>query len=141
MPFTPEHLFKAFADVQLTKRIGLDLNLVAAGGSYARGNENNLHEPDGTYYLGEGAIDGYAVVNLGGRFSVTGKIQIIGQVNNLFDQEYATGAQLGLTGFTTSGTFIARPLPPINGEFPLRHTTFVAPGAPLRSWIGLRVRF
>ena len=28
-----------------------------------------------------------------------------------------------------------------NGEFPLRHTTFLAPGAPLRGWVGLQVRF
>ena len=141
LPFTPEHLFKVFADVQVTRRLSLDVNLIAAGGSYARGNENNEHDPDGTYYLGEGSVDGYAIVNLGGRFALTEKIQVIGQVNNLFDQDYATGAQLGPAGFTTSGTFIARPLPAVDGEFPLRHTTFLAPGAPLRGWIGLRVRF
>jgi outer membrane receptor protein involved in Fe transport len=141
LPFTPEHLFKAFADVQIIPRLSLDLNLIAAGGSYARGNENNEHEPDGTYYLGEGFVEGYAILNLGGRFALTEKIQVIGQVNNLFDREYATGAQLGPAGFTADGTFIARPLPAVDGEFPLRHTTFLAAGAPLRGWIGLRVRF
>ena len=49
----------------------VDLDLVASGGSYARGNENNLHEPDGTYYLGDGTVDGYAIVNLGARFALT----------------------------------------------------------------------
>jgi hypothetical protein len=52
-----------------------------------------------------------------------------------------TAAQLGAFGFTDTGAFIARPLPPVNGEFPVRQTTFFAPGAPIRMWIGTRVRF
>ena len=68
-------------------------------------------------------------------------LQIIGQVNNLFDKRYYTGAQLGPLGFTDQETFIARPLPPINGEFPVRHSTFYAPGAPIRGWIGTRLSF
>ena len=111
------------------------------GSSFARGNENNRHEPDGTYYLGEGTADGYAIVNLGGRYALTSRLQIIAQVNNLFDREYATGAQLGPAGFTEAGTFIARPLPAINGEFPVRHSTFLAVGAPRRGWIGARLGF
>ena len=73
--------------------------------------------------------------------TVTPRLQVIAQVNNLFDQEYATGAQLGPAGLTETGTFIARPLPAINGEFPVRHTTFLAVGAPRRAWIGARLRF
>jgi outer membrane receptor protein involved in Fe transport len=117
------------------------VNIISAGSSFARGNENNLHEPDGTYYLGEGTADSYAIVNLGGRFALTSRLQLIAQVDNLFDQEYATGAQLGPAGFTDAGTFIARPLPAINGEFPVRHTTFLAVGAPRRGWFGVRLRF
>jgi outer membrane receptor protein involved in Fe transport len=141
LPFTPRHTFKAFADVEITSRVGLDLNVISAGSSFARGNENNQHEPDGTYYLGEGSVDGYAIVNLGGRVALTSQLQLIAQVNNLFDQEYATGAQLGPSGFTENGTFIARPLPAIGGEFPIRHTTFLAVGAPRRAWVGARFRF
>jgi outer membrane receptor protein involved in Fe transport len=141
MPFIPKHLFKAFVDVQATSRLGVDVNVIAAGSSFARGNENNLHEPDGTYYLGEGTADGYANVNLGGRYALTSWLQVVGQVNNVFDTEYSTGAQLGPAGFTEDGNFIARPLPPIDGEFPIRHTTFLAAGAPRRAWIGARLRF
>ncbi|MCM3881123.1 MAG: TonB-dependent receptor, partial [Vicinamibacterales bacterium] len=141
LPFIPEHLFKVFGDVQLTKRFSLDADLVVSGGSYARGNENNLHEPDGTYYFGEGTVDGYAVVNLGARYSLTSHLDFIGQVNNLFDTEYASGAQLGPSGFTESGNFVARSLPAINGQFPVPQTTFLAAGAPVRAWIGVRVRF
>lgn len=141
LPFIPQHMLKAFAEVRVTDKLGVDVNLISAGSSFARGNENNRHEPDGTYYLGEGAADGYAIFNLGARYAVTPRLQVIAQVNNLFDQEYATGAQLGPAGFTESGTFIARPLPAINGEFPVRHTTFLAVGAPRRAWIGARLRF
>jgi outer membrane receptor protein involved in Fe transport len=140
MPMIPRHLFKAFADVQVTNRLTMDVNLIASSSIYARGNENNLHEPDGTYYLGDGTADGYAVFNLGARYALSDRFQLIGQINNLFDQEYASSAQLGVVGFTEAGSFLARPFPPVNGEFPLAHSTFVGPGAPRRAWIGLRFR-
>jgi outer membrane receptor protein involved in Fe transport len=141
MPLVPRHLFKASADAEVTTRLGVDVNLIASSGVYARGNENNDHEPDDLYYLGLGSTDAYAVLNLGARYRVTKWLQVVGQVNNLFDRQYTTSAQLGPTGFTSGGTFIARPLPAVDGEFPVRQTTFLAPGAPLRAWVGLRARF
>jgi outer membrane receptor protein involved in Fe transport len=141
LPLVPRHLLKVFSDMQLTRRLALNVNVVATGGSFARGNENNQHEPDDVYYLGEGAVDGYAVVNLGGRFALTNHLEIIGQLNNLFDRQYFTAAQLGPAGITAAGTFQARPFPAVNGEFPLQRTTFVAPGAPVRAWVGARAKF
>ena len=140
MPMMPRHLFKAFADVQVTNRLTLDVNLIASSNISARGNENGLHEPDGTYYLGDGTVDGYAMFTLGGRYTLSRHLQLIGEIDNLFNQEYATSAQLGASGFTETGTFIAHPFPPVNGEFPLAHSTFVGPGAPRRAWIALRFR-
>jgi outer membrane receptor protein involved in Fe transport len=141
MPFIPRHMIKVFADVQITSALAVNGDVAGFSSSFARGNENNLHEPDGTYYLGEGTSPGYAVVNLGARYSVTRWLQVIGQINNLFDRKYYTGAQLGPLGFTDTGAYIARPLPAINGEFPVRHSTFYAPGAPIRGWIGTRLTF
>ena len=141
LPFMPEHMFKAFAELQLTARLGIDVNLITAGSSVARGNENNRHQPDGTYYLGDGKAAGYGIVNLGARVELTSRLQLTAQVNNLFDREYTTGAQLGAVAFTEAGTFIARPLPAIDGQFPVRHSTFFAAGAPRRGWAGLRLRF
>jgi len=141
IPLTPQHMLKAFADVPITKRLGLDLDLVAVTGSFARGNENNRHEPDGSYYLGPGATAGYGVVNLGARYQLQPWMQLVSQINNLFNRDYVTAAQLGSTGFTDSGSFVARPLPAINGAFPVRHATFFAPGAPIRIWAGTRIRF
>ena len=141
IPFIPAHTLKAYADIQVTSRFSLDVNLIAVSSSFARGNENNRHEPDGEYYLGPGEAPGYAIVNLGGTYRLTRWLQAIAQVNNLFDRRYYTAGQLGPLAFTDTGAFIARPFPVVDGEFPVRHSTFFAPGAPLRMWAGARVTF
>ncbi len=141
MPLVPQHMAKVFGDVQVSSRVNLHVNLIGAGSSYARGNENNRHEPDGTYYLGDGSVGGYAVVNLGLRISLARRIDFVGQLNNVLNRDYATAALLGPTGITSAGTFVARPFPAVDGEFPLTHSTFLAPGAPFRAWGGIRARF
>ena len=98
-------------------------------------------EPDGTYYLGPGSSDKYAVVNLGAGYQVRPWLQLLAQINNLFDRQYATASQLGPVGFTSDGSFIARPFPAVNGQFPIRQATFLAPGAPIRMWFGTRFTF
>lgn len=139
LPLIPRHVIKAFGDLRIRSNVFVDLGLVSVSGSYARGNENNAHQPDGTYYLASGATPGYAVVNVGARYQVTPRVGILLQVNNLFDRHYATASQLGVTGFTDARTFSARPFPAVGGEFPLRHGTFVAPGAPAAFWVGARL--
>lgn len=141
IPLIPRHMAKVFADVRAGTRLTLHANVVSTSGSFARGNENNAHEADAAYYLGDGTTDGYAVLNLGGRFDLSRRIELIGQVNNVLDIRYTTAAQLGPTGITPAGTFVARPFAAVNGEFPLYRSTFVAPGAPRRAWAGARVRF
>jgi outer membrane receptor protein involved in Fe transport len=141
MPLIPQHMAKVFGDLQLTPRLSVHANLIGVGSSYGRGNENNEHDADGVYYFGEGTVDGYAVINLGVRVNVTRRVDVIGQLNNVFNTEYSTASQLGPTGITPGGAYIARPFPAVNGEFPLYRSTFVAPGAPFRAWGGIRVRF
>jgi outer membrane receptor protein involved in Fe transport len=138
IPLIPRHTFKAYADVQATPKLSIDLNLVSASDSIARGNENNLHQPDGSYYLGPGSSPAYAVVNAGARYRLARRLQLVGQVNNVFDHHYYSAAQLGPTALTGAGTFIARPLPAVNGQFPVVQSTFYAPGAPTTFWLGLR---
>ena len=127
--------------LQATSRFSLHLDLLAMGRSYARGNENNRAQADGLYYLGPGVSPGYALLNLGGRFHVNRRVQLFAQLNNLLDRRYYTGAQLGPTGFTANGSFVARPFPTVNGEYPVQHATFYAPGAPRTVWGGLRFTF
>ena len=113
---------------------------MASSRSYARGNENNRHQADGLYYLGPGTSPGYAVVNLGARYPVSRRLELFARINNLFDRHYYTAAQLGPTGFTDTGTFIARPFPSVGGDYPIVHATFYAPGAPRGAWGGARIK-
>ena len=70
IPLTPHHLLKAYADYQPIAKLNIDLDFRAVSRSFARGNENNLYQPDGTYYLGQGSSPGYGVVNLSARYQV-----------------------------------------------------------------------
>ena len=64
------------------------------------------------------------------------------QITNLFDRKYYTAGQLGANGFTSTGSFIARPLPAnANGDFPVPQATLYTPGAPRTAWVGLRYTF
>jgi outer membrane receptor protein involved in Fe transport len=141
MPLIPSHMGKAFAVLQASSKASIDLGLIAVSSAYARGNENNRSQGDGLYYVGPGTSPGYAVINLGGRYRVQKRVELFVQVDNLLDRRYYSAAQLGPTGFTNAGTFLARPLPAVNGEFPLIHSVFYAPGAPRRAWAGLCFKF
>jgi outer membrane receptor protein involved in Fe transport len=141
MPLISRHMAKAFADVAVTSKLSLDIDLIAASGMYARGNENNLSQVVSPYYLGPGTTPGYGIVNIGGRYQINKWLQLLAQLNNVFDTHYYTAAQLQPTGFTATGTFIARPFPAVNGDFPLQQAAFYAPGAPITYWVGTRVKF
>ena len=142
IPLTPRHMLKLFADWQLGQQWSVGADLTAIGGSLARGNENGRHEPDGTYYLGSGRSGGYAVLNLSIDYKPTAALKLFAQVNNLFDRRYSTAAQLGAAAFDANGNFVARPFPAnAEGDRPLVHSTFYAPGAPRTVWVGLRWQF
>ena len=76
---------------------------MSASGSIARGNENNAHQPDGTYYLGPGARPRTPSSTLGARYRLTRWLQLVAQVNNIFDHHYYSAAQLGPTVLTARG--------------------------------------
>ncbi len=125
----------------VTGKLSVDVDLVASSGAYARGNENNESQPDGTYYLGPGSTAAYGIVNLGVRYDLTKRLQVIARVNNIFDARYFTAAQLQATGFTGTGSYVARPFPAVDGEYPVQQATFYSPGAPASFWIGTRIKF
>ena len=141
IPLVPRQSLKAYTDLRLTKKLTVDAGMVAISSSFARGNENNLHQEDGHYYLGPGTSPGYAVMNIGVRYRLIRQVQLFAQINNLADRHYFTAAQLGATGFTDQETFIARPFPAVSGNYPIVHSVFYAPGAPRTVWGGLRFSF
>jgi outer membrane receptor protein involved in Fe transport len=98
------------------------------------------------YYLGPGITPGYAVINLAAHYDLTRHLQLGVQADNLFDRHYYTAGQIENTPYTSSGTLIFRPFPmyttgPQAGNYPLQNATFLAPGAPLRAWVYLRLKF
>ena len=138
-----------FSDLSAGSQPGLNVltfdraGNVYVSGSFARGNENNAHEPVGVYYLGPGASPGYAVLNFGAHVRPVRRVLVFAEITNLLDRKYYTASQLAATGFTNTGTFNSRPFaaPVIDGERPLVHATFYAPGAPRMVWLGVRVVF
>ncbi len=146
IPLVPKQTGKAYLNWQPTPKLVLNLNLLAASSAYARGNENNAYKADGKYYQGPGISPGYAVVNFRAHYDLTRRFQLAVQLDNLFDRHYYTAAQLGNTGLTAAGTFVARQFAaygagPQSGNYPIQSVTFFAPGAPRRAWAELRVRF
>jgi outer membrane receptor protein involved in Fe transport len=141
IPLTPRHMLKTYADIRASKKLSIDVSLNAISSSLARGNENNAHEADGVYYLGPGRTGGYSVMGLAGRYQLRQHVELFAQVNNLLNHRYYTAGQLGATGLTAQATFLARPFPAVAGQFPLLNATFLAPGAPIGAWGGIRIAF
>ncbi len=142
IPLIPRQTFKAGLSLDLNAQWAFDLDAVAVSGAWARGNENNEHAPDGNISFGPGRSAGYAVFNLGGSYTPSKGLRFFARINNLLDRRYATAAQLGSTGFDANGHFAARPFPAnADGDYPLRGSTFFAPGAPRSFSVGLRYAF
>jgi outer membrane receptor protein involved in Fe transport len=97
------------------------------------------------HYLGSGQSPGYGVVNLGSRYRFGSHYELFAQINNLLNRHYYTGGQLASTPYDDSGNFTARPFGSIQFDgdtvYPVRTTTFLAPGAPITVFGGLKVTF
>lgn len=136
LPLMPHHVFKARAEWHVTPAWSAELGVIAVSAATARGNENGMHRPDGIRFLGGGETAGHAVCDFGTTFQATPRLRIGAQVDNLFDRRYATAAQLGVTGFTADGTFMAP-----RGDAGPVHATFYAPGAPRTIRVTVRYAF
>ena len=142
IPLLPRRLLKLYADWTPTARWRVGLDMSAASGTSLRGNENGQNTPDGVFYTGPGRSAGYGVLNLGVDYRPTPGIKLFLQVTNLLDRRYTTGGQLGINGFTTNGTYIARALPQdANGNYPVSRATLLSSGAPRTAWVGVRYTF
>jgi outer membrane receptor protein involved in Fe transport len=141
LPLIPTHTFKARADWQATPAWLVGLGMLVVSSSNARGNENGQHQADGSFFVGAGKSPGYAIFDLSTKYRSTPRLSFFAQINNLFDRKYATASQLGVTGFTANGNFIARPFSAIGDNSTLVGSTFLAPGAPRTAWAGMRYEF
>jgi outer membrane receptor protein involved in Fe transport len=142
IPQVPQHMMKLYSDYHPLRKLSVsaDFNLISS--SYVKGNENNLHQATGPYYLGSGKSPGYGVVNLGARYSFSSHYELFAEINNLLDRHYYTTGQLSTSPYDDGGNFIGRPFAPYaSGDYPLRNTTYYSPGAPFTVFGGLKVSF
>ncbi len=121
IPGVPAHSLRLEAEYK-GERLSLGANLVAIGGQYARGDENNQDA--------NGKLPGYCVVNLDGRYRLTSAWEVFGEIRNLFDQRYDGSGVLGENFFRgAGGTFDATSVAP---------EQFRSPGVPIGVWVGVR---
>ena len=143
IPQVPRNIFKLYGQYSPSSKLIVVMDVLAVGTSFARGNENNLDQPDGVFYLGPGKAAGYGIGNIGARYQMTKRIQLFVQMNNLLDKHYSTGAQLGTTPFDDSDRFVAQPFGTPYGDdpdsVPVRSSSFQAPGTPFNIYGGLKI--
>jgi len=130
IPGIPRHHLNAAANYDLTEKITVGAGAVAASRQFARGNENNQHQPDGVNFLGPGEIPGYAILNLNLDYKLDRGWRLFAKLSNVFDRRYATAGALQQNFFP--GGNLAAPGAQVN-------ETFYAPGAPRALWIGIQL--
>ena len=142
IPQVPQHMLKLYSDYHPLRKLSIsaDFNLISS--SYVKGNENNLHQATGLYYLGSGKSPGYGIVNLGSRYRLSSHYELFAEINNLLNRHYYTAGQLSDSPYDNNGNFISRPFTAYpSGDYPLRNTTYLSPGAPFTAFGGLKVTF
>jgi len=143
IPLIPRQVFKTWAQWDVTRQLAVDADVQYTGWSYARGNENNAHQPDGVYFLGPGYSGGFLVANLGIEFRPLERLKLFLQIDNLLDRRYANAALLGTSSFTASGSFVSFPFGRVAGQDEQMQVagTFLSPGAPRSFFGGVRYEF
>jgi outer membrane receptor protein involved in Fe transport len=148
---TPRNIFKLYANYQISNNFNVGIDSITISQTYLRGNENGdaqagscttgsttANTPySSSCFRGNGKNPGYTVFNLSAAYKPKTDWTIFGRVNNLFDKDYTTGGQLGITPYGTDGAFDmhSSTRTRANGE------NFLAPGAPRTAWIGVRWEF
>jgi outer membrane receptor protein involved in Fe transport len=127
IPGIPRHLLKLRAAYRYSDNLSAGLNLFAASGQYARGDENNLDA--------NGPVPGYAVVNVDARYHLAPNLDLFGTISNVFNRQYHTFGLLGQNVFTAPGNAFDY----TGASF--RPEQFRAAAAPRAAWIGIAYRF
>lgn len=119
IPGIPEHQVKIGGDWIFSDAMSAGLEAIYNSDQTLRGDESNLLD----------TVDGYAIVNLRGRYRLNNSFEVFAQVTNLFDTRFET---FGLVGEDPSGADI----PAFAGFSDPR---FLGPGSPRAGFIGLKL--
>jgi iron complex outermembrane receptor protein len=115
IPGIPEHNVKLGAEVELLKDLWIGADVIATSGSFLRGDDGNRRA----------RVDGYGILNLHARYRPIRHVELWGRVDNATNADYETGGALNFNAFRN----------------PIAVERFVAPGAPIGGWAGVRVSF
>ena len=115
IPGIPAQNLKLGVEVEPLKNLFLSANVIYASGTYLRGDDGN-HQPK---------LDDYTTLNLGVRWVPIKYLEVWGRVDNVTNAHYSTAGALNFNAFTN----------------PIAVERFVAPGAPIAGWGGVKVRF
>ena len=115
IPGIPQHNLKFGAEVAVLENLWLGADVVSVSGSYLRGDEGNQ----------QGKLSGYTVLNLGVRYAPIKYVELWGRVDNATNSNYATAGALNWNAFAD----------------PIGVQRFVAPGAPIGGWAGVKLKF
>ena len=119
LPGIPDHMFKAAVEHAFSDRFSAGLELLAVAGSHLRGDESNELVK----------LDGYATVNARANYRGE-RFEAFVLVENLLDGEYENFGLIGEEPDEIIG------LGDIDED-----VRFLAPGAPLALWAGVKVYF
>jgi len=115
IPGIPAQNLKVGAEVEVLKGFFAGANAIHASGSYLRGDDGN-NQPK---------LDGYTTLNLSFRYIPIKHVELWGRVDNVTNAHYSTAGALNFNAFAD----------------PIAVERFVAPGAPIAGWAGVKVRF
>ncbi len=114
IPGLPEHMYKATLGVNLWQRWMIALDTQYSGEQYFRGDEANITDP----------LGGYWVFNLRSEIKINEHLSFFGRLDNIFDRDYKT---FGVYGE------VDEVLPQYDND------RFVSPGMPRSGWLGIRL--
>ena len=115
IPGIPQQNLKFGAEVAVLENLWIGADVISVGGSYLRGDDANQ----------QAKLSGYTILNLGVRYAPVKYLEIWGRVDNATNASYATSGALNWNAFAD----------------PIGVQRFVAPGAPIGGWGGVRLKF
>jgi len=137
IPGIPKNSLKLRTILEVTPKLNVGATVSAFTNQFARGNENNNHQPghgDDEIYNGKGKIGGYALMNLDAQYRIDSQWKLFANINNVFDRDYLTSGMMAWNRFdNTTGE--------ISATGAKSSQMLGAPGAPRAAWIGVRWEF
>jgi outer membrane receptor protein involved in Fe transport len=115
IPGIPPQNLKFGAQVAILDNLWVGADVISVSGSHLRGDDHN-QQP---------RVSPYTVLGLNVRYVPVKFIEIWGRIDNVTDARYATAGALNFNAFAD----------------PIGVQRFVAPGAPIGGWGGVKLRF